>query len=212
MRTFSPTPRTTLGRRRERGRYDHETVYSILDEAPYCHVGFLNGRRPAVIPTIHARDGDVLYLHGSTGSRTLRTLRDGAEACVVATILDGLVLARSAAHHSMNYRSVVVYGIATEIRDPAAKLRAMRAVVEHLLPDRWGSARRPSPREIAATMILALPLDEASAKVRTGGPIEEEEDVVLPFWGGVIPVRLEFGAPQPDEHVPPGALPPAPVR
>lgn len=202
-----PSARTTVKRHPERGAYDREVIDSILDEALVCHVGFAVDGQPFVIPTIHARDGDVLYLHGSPGSRLLRNLRGGIEACVTVTLLDGLVLARSVYNHSMNYRSVVVIGRPGEVTDAEAKLRAMRCVVEHILPGRWDDARPPSEKEIKATTILSLPLSEASAKIRTGPPTDDEDDLGLPVWAGVLPLALESADPVPDEGVtspPPG--------
>jgi nitroimidazol reductase NimA-like FMN-containing flavoprotein (pyridoxamine 5'-phosphate oxidase superfamily) len=190
-----PSARTTVKRHPERGAYDRVVIDAILDEALVCHVGFVIDGQPFVIPTIHARDGEVLYLHGSPGSRMLRSLRNGVDACVTVTLLDGLVLARSVYNHSMNYRSVVVLGRAREVTEHDEKLRAMRCVVEHILPGRWDDARQPSEREIKATTIMALPLTEASAKVRTGPPTDDEEDLGLSVWAGVIPVALETGEP-----------------
>jgi uncharacterized protein len=202
-----PSARTTVKRHPERGAYDRDAIDAILDEALVCHVGFAIDGQPFVIPTIHARDGDVLYIHGSPGSRMLRNLRNGIDACVTVTLLDGLVLARSVYNHSMNYRSVVVLGRALEVTDPEEKLRAMRCVVEHIVPGRWDDARRPSEKEIKATTILALPLTEASAKVRTGPPTDDEEDLGLPVWAGVLPLSLRTDEPAPDDGVvdqPPG--------
>jgi uncharacterized protein len=195
-----PSPRTTVKRHPERGEYDRATIDAILDEALICHVGFVVDGQPFVIPTIHARDGDDLYLHGSPASRMLRTLKQGVDVCVTATLLDGLVLARSVYNHSMNYRSAVVVGRAEEITDAKAKLRAMECVVEHVVPGRWAEARQPTEGEIKGTTILALGLDEASAKVRTGPPQDSDEDLSLPVWAGVIPLKLRRGAPSPDER------------
>jgi hypothetical protein len=190
-----PTKRITVKRHPERGIYERATIDAILDEALICHVGFTVDGQPFVIPTIHARDGDTLYLHGSAGSRMLRTLREGVDLCVTATLLDGLVLARSVYNHSMNYRSVVVLGRARELTDHAEKLHAMECVVEHVVPGRWSEARQPNESEIKATTILALALEEASAKVRTGPPIDFDEDLELPVWAGVIPLDLRRGRP-----------------
>jgi nitroimidazol reductase NimA-like FMN-containing flavoprotein (pyridoxamine 5'-phosphate oxidase superfamily) len=192
-----PTPRTTVKRHPERGVYDRATIAAILDEALICHVGFVANGQPYVIPTIHARDGGTLYLHGSPASRMLRTIREGLDVCVTATLLDGLVLARSVYNHSMNYRSVVVLGRAREVTDTDDKLHAMECVVEHIVPGRWAEARQPSEKEIKATTILALPLDEASAKIRTGPPKDFDEDLELPVWAGVIPLDLRRGRPYP---------------
>jgi hypothetical protein len=189
------TQRTTVKRHPERGAYERATIDAILDEALICHVGFNVDGQPFVIPTIHARDGDTLYLHGSPGSRMLRTLRKGVELCVTATLLDGIVLARSVYNHSMNYRSVVVLGRARELTDHTEKLHAMECVVEHVVPGRWTEARQPNDSEIKATTILALGLEEASAKVRTGPPIDFDQDLELPVWAGVIPLDLRRGRP-----------------
>lgn len=196
-----------MKRHPERGTYDRATIDVILDEALICHVGFVHDEHPYVIPTIHARDGDTLYLHGSPGSRMLRNLAQGIDLCVTATLLDGLVLARSVYHHSMNYRSVVVLGRAREVTDREEKLRAMERVVEHVVPGRWADARQPSEGELKGTTILAVSLDEASAKLRTGGPSDDEADLDLPVWAGVIPLALVPAAPAADndERVPPYA-------
>jgi uncharacterized protein len=196
-----PSARTTVKRHPERGAYDRDVIDPILDEALVCHVGFAIDGQPYVIPTIHARDGDVLYIHGSPGSRLLRNLRDGLDACVTVTLLDALVLARSVYNHSMNYRSVVVIGRAREVTGREEKLDAMRCVVEHVVPGRWDDARQPSDKEIKATTILALPLTEASAKIRTGPPTDDEEDLVLPVWAGLIPLALQPADPLPDDGV-----------
>jgi uncharacterized protein len=201
------TARTKVRRHPERGAYDRDTIDAILDEALICHLGFVVDGQPYVIPTIHARDGDTLYIHGSPGSRMLRTVKEGVDVCVTATLLDGLVLARSVYHHSMNYRSAVVLGRAREITDPDEKLRAMECVVEHVVRGRWADARQPNEGELKATTILALSLDEASAKIRTGPPLDDEDDLAFPTWAGVVPLRLEPGTPIPDGNVdtpPPG--------
>ena len=197
-RSAGPSERTTVRRLPERGRYDRDTIDAILDEALICHLGFAVEGQPFVIPTIHARDGDRLLVHGSTASRTLRHAKAGAPVCVTATILDGLVLARSAFHHSMNYRSVVVLGTATEIVDRDEKLAAMRKVVDHVIPDRWDTLRPVNDKELRATTILWLPLDESSAKVRTGPPKDEPDDALLPVWAGVVPLELAAREPIPD--------------
>ena len=199
-----PTTRTKVKRHPERGTYDRATIDAILDEALICHVGFVHDEHPYVIPTIHARDGDTLYLHGSPGSRMLRNLGRGIDVCVTATLLDGLVLARSVYHHSMNYRSVVVLGRAREVTDRDPKLRAMERVVEHVVPGRWTDARQPSEGELKGTTILAISLDEASAKLRTGGPTDDAADLELPVWAGVIPLALVAAEPAAanDERVP----------
>jgi uncharacterized protein len=202
-----PTQHTTVKRHPERGVYDRATIDSILDEALICHLGFVTDGRPFVIPTIHARDGDTLYVHGSPGSRMLRTAKEGIDICVTVTLLDGLVLARSVYNHSMNYRSAVVLGRARELADVDEKLRAMERVVEHVVPGRWDDARRPNDGEIKGTTILALPLDEASAKIRSGPPTDDDADLEFPVWAGVIPLRLVPSDPLPAAGIddsPPG--------
>lgn len=189
------TPRTTVRRLAARGVYDRETIYAILDEALICHVGFVVEGQPVVIPTIHVRVGDTLYFHGSAASRMLRTLRGGVDACVTVTLLDGLVLARSAFHHSMNYRSVVVLGKGREVVEREEKLRVLDALVEHVVLGRAAVVRPPNEMEIKQTLVIALPLAEASAKVRTGPPVDEEADYALDVWAGVVPVALVKGEP-----------------
>jgi nitroimidazol reductase NimA-like FMN-containing flavoprotein (pyridoxamine 5'-phosphate oxidase superfamily) len=198
---YPVTPRTRVRRRAQRARYDRATVHAILDEALVCHVGFVSDGQPIVIPTAYARVGEALTLHGSPANQMLRSLADGLPVCVTVTLLDGIVLARSAFHHSMNYRSVVVFGRAHAVLDEAEKLRAMRALVEHVSPGRWDDTRPPSEQELALTLVLALPLERVSAKVRTGPPIDDEPDHALPFWAGVIPLQLEPGAPLPDPRL-----------
>lgn len=204
MAEFPATDRTTLRRLPERGSREREVVYAILDEAPICHVGFVEDGQPFVIPTIHARDGATLYLHDSPASRMLRALAGGTPVCVTATILDGVVLARSAFHSSMNYRSALVLGTARRIDDPAAKLRAMEMVTERVMPGRWADTRGPTDTEFRATLLVSLPLDEASAKVRTGPPGDDDDDVALAHWAGVVPLSLRAGEPQPAPDLPPG--------
>ena len=210
MDTIAPTERTRLRRRPARGAYDRATIEHILDEALFCHLGFTVEEQPYVIPTIHARVGDRVYVHGSAASRMLGTLAAGVRACLTATILDGLVLARSAFHHSMNYRSVVVLGIAEPVLDPDEKLRALEAVVEHVVPGRWREVRAPNAQELKATAVLALPLTEASAKIRSGGPLDDESDYAWPCWAGELPLRLVPLAPVADARLAEGtALSPA---
>jgi nitroimidazol reductase NimA-like FMN-containing flavoprotein (pyridoxamine 5'-phosphate oxidase superfamily) len=192
------TERVRVKRLPERGVYDRDAIDAILDEGRICHLGFVHNGQPLVIPTIHARDGDRVYVHGSTASRTLRALRGGLPACITVTILDGLVVARSVFEHSMNYRSVIVLGTARAIEDPDEKLAGLRAIAEHVLPGRWKEARLPNPSELKQTLLLALPLDEASAKVRTGPPEDQEEDYDLPIWAGEVPMRLTWLPPRPD--------------
>lgn len=199
---FPRTPRTTFRRRTRRGSYDRALVYSILDEALVCHVGFVFEGEPYVLPTTYARVDDQLYLHGSVASRMLRTLAQGVPVCVTVTLLDGLVLARSAFHHSMNYRSVMIFGIARDVTDRAERQRAFDALVDHMVPGRHTATRAPDAQEDKATSMLAPPITEASAKVRTGPPIDAEEDYALPYWAGVLPLKLVAQAPVPDERLP----------
>jgi nitroimidazol reductase NimA-like FMN-containing flavoprotein (pyridoxamine 5'-phosphate oxidase superfamily) len=200
MSAIPITERTRLRRLPKRASYDLEVIQAILDEAVVCHVGFVVEGRPVVIPTIHWREADTLYVHGSPASRMLRSLREGVEACVTVTLVDGLVLARSAFHHSMNYRSVVVFGNAREVTGEE-KLRALDSLVEHVMPGRSAEVRAPNETELRQTVVLALPLDEASAKIRTGGPVDDAEDYALPVWAGVLPLRLTPGEPVPDAGV-----------
>jgi uncharacterized protein len=195
------TPRTTVRRLGKRGAYDRETIEAILDEALICHVGFVVDDQPMVIPTIHARIDDALYFHGSVASRMLRSLEKGVPTCVTVTLLDGLVLARSAFHHSMNYRSVVVLGTATVVVDREEKLRVLDALVEHVMKGRSADARPPSEAELNATLVLRLLITEASAKIRTGPPIDDEEDYALPVWAGVLPLELTPLAPVADPRL-----------
>jgi nitroimidazol reductase NimA-like FMN-containing flavoprotein (pyridoxamine 5'-phosphate oxidase superfamily) len=196
----------------ERGVYDREAIDAILDEALICHLAYVVDGEPRVIPTIHARVGDTLYVHGSNASRTLRAAKSGAPVAIEVTLLDGLVLARSAFHHSMNYRSAIVYGRAREVTDPDEKWQAQRALVEHVAHGRADDARMPNQRELDQTTILAVTLDEASAKVRTGPPKDEEEDLALPIWAGVLPLVTVPGEPVHDPHLPDDVPVPAYVR
>jgi hypothetical protein len=208
MDAKAPSARTTVKRLADRAVYERRTIEAILDEALYCHVAVVHEGSPRVIPTIHARVGETLYIHGSNASRTLRTVKDGGEVCVVVTLLDGLILARSVFNHSMNYRSVMVYGTAREVTDPAEKWEAQRALVEHIVPGRTADARMPSEKELRQTTILAIPLDEASAKVRSGPSKDAEEDYALPVWAGEIPLRLVPQPPIDDPKLPPGVTAP----
>ncbi len=208
MDAYTPTERTQVKRLPKRAVYDKAEVWSILDAGYVCHIGFAFDGQPYAIPAGYARAGDRIYIHGSPASRMLRALEQGAEVCLTVTLLDGFVLARSAFHHSMNYRSVVVFAKARPVTDRAEKLEALRAFTEHVWPGRWAEVRQPNERELNATSVLAIPLDEASAKVRTGPPIDDEADYALPVWAGVVPVRMEFGEPVADERVPPGVAPP----
>jgi nitroimidazol reductase NimA-like FMN-containing flavoprotein (pyridoxamine 5'-phosphate oxidase superfamily) len=196
--TKRPTPRTRVRRLPKRGVYDRATINAILDEGLVCHVGFVIGGQPFVIPTLHARDGDRVLIHGSAASRMLRNLDDGVDMCLTVTLADQLVIARSAFHSSMNYRSVVIFGKARLIEEPRAKLDALHALVEHLIPGRWNDCRQPNTKEMKATWILELPIDEASAKIRTGPPIDDDEDYASGFWAGVLPLKNGFGKPMPD--------------
>jgi uncharacterized protein len=200
----APTERTQVHRIPERGAYDRDTIDAILDEALICHVAFTdeNGG-PRCLPTIHARVGDTIYLHGSRGARPWKTLRAGAEVCIVATIVDGLVLARSLFEHSMNYRSVVAYGTAREVTDPEELHVAARAIAAHVAPGREDEARMPTDDEYRQTLLLAVPLDEASAKVRTGPPKDKEEDLHLAIWAGVLPLVTTPGEPTSSPNVSP---------
>ena len=204
-RDTPPTERTRIRRLPERGAYDRETIDSIVDEALICHLAWVtDDGSPRVIPTIHTRVDDTLYLHGSRASRTLRGVSDGREVCIEITLLDGLVLARSAFHHSMNYRSVVVYGHAREVTDPMEIDLAQRALVDHVAHGRARDARTPNQRELDQTTILAIPLGEASAKIRTGPPNDDADDLELPVWAGVLPLRVVAGEPEPSPDLRPG--------
>ncbi len=199
----APTSRTRINRLPKRGDYSRETIYGILDAAFLCHVGFVVEGQPYVIPTGYGRAGDTLYLHGSAASRMLRTLAGGVDICVTVTLLDGIVLARSAFNHSMNYRSVVMLGRATPVEGDAEKTEALRVVSEQIVPGRWEQVRKPSVQELKATAVLALPIAEASAKIRTGPPVDEEEDYALDVWAGVLPLAMKTGAPVPDPRLDP---------
>ena len=196
----NPTPRTRVVREPQRAVYDRETVNHILDEALVCHVGFVVDGQPFVIPTSYGRDGDALYIHGSAASRMLRNLEQGVPVCITVTLVDGLVLAHSVFNHSMNYRSVVILGTATLVDDPAEKLAALRALSEHILPNRWDDSRPPNEKELKATSVLRLPITEFSAKVRIGPPVDDEEDYSFPTWAGVIPLEITAGAAIPDNR------------
>jgi uncharacterized protein len=201
----APSSRTRVRRGHDRARYDRAAIDEILDAALVCHLGFVQDEQPFVIPTLHARLGDRLYVHGSSASRALRGLSAGVPACVTVTLVDGIVLARSVFEHSINYRSVVVLGTATAVVDPAEKLAALEAFTEKLLPGRWADARRPHRRELKATGVLSLPLDEASAKVRVGPPDDgASPDAELDVWAGVIPLVTKALAPVPDPTLRPG--------
>jgi nitroimidazol reductase NimA-like FMN-containing flavoprotein (pyridoxamine 5'-phosphate oxidase superfamily) len=206
---FRQTQRTTIRRLPKRGVYDRELVYGILDEGFICHVSFAVDGQPFVIPTGYARDDDQLYIHGSQVSRMLRTLSQGIDVCVGVTLVDGLVLARSAFHHSVNYRSVVIFGNATVVEEKQAKLAALFAFSEHVIPGRWNEVREPTEQELKATTVLSLPLVEVSAKVRSGPPIDDEEDYALNVWAGVLPLRIAAAEPVSDPRLPDSIKPPA---
>jgi uncharacterized protein len=197
---LSPTPRTTLHRLRERGRFDRADLDAVLEAGLICHLGVIIDGAPAVLPTGYGRIGEILYLHGSSGNRSL-TSAAGQPVCVTVTLLDGLVCARAVFHHSMNYRSAVIFGTARLVDDPEEKLAALEAVTNHLVPGRWDHARAPSRKELAATSVIALPLDEASVKVRAGGPKDDPEDYDSAIWAGVLPSALAFGPAEPDPEL-----------
>ena len=202
---YRPTDRTVPTRRKDRARWDRELVHAILDEGFICHLGFVRDGAPVVLPTLYGRVGDRLYVHGSTGSRPLRgSGQDGGlPVCLTVTLVDGIVLARSAFHHSINYRSVVVHGVAHEVTDPAERAVALDAMVEHSVPGRADDSRRANEKELAATAVVRLDLEEVSAKVRSGGPGDEEEDLALPHWSGVLPVTNGYGVPVPADNLDP---------
>ncbi len=201
--TEMPTARTRVVREAERAVYDREPVYKILDEGFLCHVGFMLDGQPFVIPTSYGRKNAYLYIHGSAASRMLRQMKDAVPVCVTVTLLDGLVLARSVFNHSMNYRSVVILGKATLVDEPSEKLSALRTLSEHILPGRWDDARQPNERELKATSVLRVPIEEFSAKVRVGPPIDDAEDYAFPTWAGVIPLEMNVGVPIDDPKLDP---------
>jgi nitroimidazol reductase NimA-like FMN-containing flavoprotein (pyridoxamine 5'-phosphate oxidase superfamily) len=201
MDRYPPTGRTEVRRLAKRGVYDRAQIHAILDEGYLCHVGFVVEGQPYVIPTGYARSGDRIYIHGSAASRMLRTLDQGVDVCVTVTLVDGFVLARSAFHHSMNYRSVVVLGRARLVTDPDEKRNALRSFTNHIVPGRWEEVRQPTEQELKATSVLSLTLDEVSAKVRTGPPIDDEEDYKFPVWAGVVPIRTQVDQPVPDARL-----------
>ncbi|HKC64473.1 MAG TPA: pyridoxamine 5'-phosphate oxidase family protein [Pyrinomonadaceae bacterium] len=212
MADFTPTARTTLKRLPRRGTYERELIYSILDEGLVCHVGFVYDNHPVVIPTAYGRAGERLYIHGAKASRMMNALRDGAEVSVTVTLLDGLVLARSAFHHSMNYRSVVIFGKVSEVLDRAEKTEALRCFTEQIVKGRWPDVRPPTKAELDGTTVLSLLLEEASAKVRTGPPLDDEEDYQLPVWAGVLQLRTQTGELVADPRLQDGIEPPAYLR
>jgi nitroimidazol reductase NimA-like FMN-containing flavoprotein (pyridoxamine 5'-phosphate oxidase superfamily) len=198
---MEPTSRTQVKRLPKRAVYDQAQISKILDEGFVCHLGFTIDGQPYVIPTGYARSGEQIYIHGSPASRMLRALGDGADFCLTVTLVDGFVLARSVFHHSMNYRSVVVLGKARMVTSREEKLEALRCFTNHIVPGRWEEVRQPNEQELKSTFVLALPLNEVSAKVRTGPPLDDEEDYALPVWAGVVPVRTTVGEPLPDARM-----------
>jgi uncharacterized protein len=211
MPDLSSTPRTELRRHRERGRTDRDDLYAVLDTGLICHLGVIADGVPRVLPTGYGRLGDILYLHGSSANSTFMA-GAGHQVCVTVTHLDGLVCARSVFNHSMNYRSAMIYGVARLLTDPAERNLALRTITEHLVPGQWSYVRLPTRKELAATSVLALPLAEASVKIRTGGPHDEPEDYEMDVWAGVVPVITGFGGPVPDEELRPGIAVPAHIR
>ena len=199
----APTARTRVIREPHRGFYDRETAYQILDQGFICHIGIISDNQPFVIPTSYGRAADNLYVHGSAASRLLRKLDEGVPVCITVTLLDGLVLARSIFNHSMNYRSVVVLGTATAVEEREEKLAALQAIAEHILPGRWADARPPTDKELKATLVMRVPVNEFSAKIRTGPPIDDEEDYSFPTWAGVIPLEMVPKPPIPDDRCDP---------
>jgi nitroimidazol reductase NimA-like FMN-containing flavoprotein (pyridoxamine 5'-phosphate oxidase superfamily) len=202
--TQMPTARTRVVREADRAVYDRAAVYRILDDGFLCHAGFVVDGQPFVIPTSYGRKSDSLYIHGSAASRMLRQIKEGVPVCITVTLLEGLVLARSIFNHSMNYRSVVILGKATLVDDPAEKLAALRILSEHILPGRWDDSRQPNERELKATSVLRVPIEEFSAKVRQGPAIDDEEDYTFPTWAGVVPLEMVAGKPIDDARLLPG--------
>ncbi len=201
MASNDPKRRDRVQRAPHRGVYEKDSIYKIMDEALYCHVGFVQDGQPYVIPSIHARDGDDLLLHGATSSRLIRHIQEGHDVCVTITILDGLVLARSIYSHSMNYRSAVLFGKGRLIDDPDEAYRALEVISDHVLPGRWNDSREPNPKEMKATAVVSISIESASAKVRTGPPNDEDEDYELPIWAGVLPIKQQYLDPQPDPQL-----------
>ena len=193
--------RSKVNRLPARGFYDKKTIYQIIDEALYCHVAFVQSNQPYIIPVIHARMGKRIVIHGAKGSRLLKHLAEGNEACIAFTLMDGLVLARSVFHHSMNYRSVILFGKGKLLENKVKKLEALKAITDHLIPGRWGEARDPNEKELSATSVVSIDIDEGSAKIRTGPPIDDEEDYGLQVWAGVIPISLKFESPENDPQL-----------
>jgi uncharacterized protein len=211
MPDLSSSPRTALGRHRERGRTDRADLHAVLDAGLICHLGVVVNGAPRVLPTGYGRFGDLMYLHGSSANSS-STAGSGQQVCVTVTHLDGLVCARSVFNHSMNDRSAMIFGVARLVTDPAERTLALQVITEHLVPGQWSYARPPSKKELAATSVLALPLTEASVKIRGGGPSDEPEDYALDIWAGVVPVTTRFGAPEPDTALRPGIDVPQHIR
>jgi uncharacterized protein len=207
MNTYAPTPRTRVRRLPKRAAYDKTRIHEILDEGFLCHVGFSVDAQPYVIPTLYARSGDQLYLHGSGVSRMVKELAQGVDVCVTVTLVDAYVLARSAFHHSMNYRSVVVLGRTRLVSGSEERLEALRLITNHIVPGRWEEVREPNELEMRQTAVLALPLEEASAKIRVGPPADDEEDYARPVWAGIVPIRTVLGEPVADGRVLPDVQP-----
>jgi nitroimidazol reductase NimA-like FMN-containing flavoprotein (pyridoxamine 5'-phosphate oxidase superfamily) len=201
MNEFKQTETNQVRRQAGRGKYDRETIYSILDEGYLCHVGFSVETRPFVIPTLYARAGDSVFIHGSSISRMLKKIDQGVEVCITVTLVDGIVLARSAFHHSMNYRSAVVFGNGTLVTDRDSKIEALRSISENVLPERWADSRQPTENELNVTSVIEVVIREASAKIRTGDPSDDEKDYELPIWAGVLPLANGFGKPVPDSRL-----------
>ncbi len=208
---LSSTSRTALRRHRERGQSDRDDLYAVLDAGLICHLGVIANGAPRVLPTAYGRVDDTLYLHGSSANATMAAA-DGQQVCVTVTHLDGLVCARAVFSHSMNYRSAMIYGEARLLTDRATRIEALRVITEHLTPGQWSYARLPSAKELAATSVLALPLAEASVKIRAGGPSDEPEDYAMDIWAGVVPVTVLFGTPEPDAALRPGITTPAHIQ
>ncbi|MFD1935768.1 pyridoxamine 5'-phosphate oxidase family protein [Nonomuraea mangrovi] len=208
---LSTTPRTTLGREKHRGSTDRNDLYEVLDSGLICHLGVVLNGHPMVVPTGYGRIGDTLYLHGSTGARSLRA-GQGRQVCVTVTHVDGIVLARSVFNHSVNYRSAIIYGEARLVTDEEERMAGLRALTEQLAPGQWDYARRPTRKELAATAVLALSLEEASVKVREGDPQDEDEDYALPIWAGVLPLVTSWAAPVPDRVLQEGTATPAHIN
>jgi len=199
--SYAPTARSRIKRLHKRGNYDHKTIYEILDAGLLAHVGYVINNEPYVTPTCYWREGNKLYWHGSSASRMLRTMTGGISACVTVSHMDGLVLARSAFHHSINYRSVMAYGTAYAVTDMAEVSAGLEAFMERIAPGRWHEARQPTAQELKATLVVGMEIDEASAKIRTGPPIDDDDDYALPVWAGVIPLSLTSGTPLPDPRL-----------